>query len=1543
MKKLLFLVFSLTLSINFAFGQAIACNDSIQVSVDRDCEALIHPDMILEGTYANYDDYDVRIYKVMPNPINSPGTEPNPIGVGEYIVGVFDTVNYVGNNCWGKITVMDKMPPTIECDCPEGGEFPEGSELSSPVLGSFITKDDIVEATASCIFTANGLEVGDHYYDVYPITVTSPGVYTFTGTDGNKFNIAILDKPFDPTKSCAETANDMVGQYLEDDAINHDGSAALSTGTTYYLVLSDLDKEYLGTYTMDIATPAGGEVEMAETVYTSECEYAGCYNPTLNYNFLLPEYDDNCEVTADDLTFVQTIRAGEKCGTYIVKRVYTITDKAGMKASCTSEYYFKGVDINNLTWPTNWDGLPNNRDMIECSFNYTRDAFGNPHPSYTGYPDGYSDACGTIEVFYNDQTYTKADGVPCGTKILRNWTVVDDCTGLIYHHTQIIRITDTEAPTFSNLDNMVAKTKAYECNANVKMPAIEHLHDNCDANPKWWISSTDGIVSGDSNNNGFVDAGETWYVNNLTLGDHKVCYHVIDDCGNEEVDCLTISVFDGVPPIPVCEQHKQVGITTNGNAKVFATSFDSGSFDNCNPVFFKALRVNDDLVYDGGCEDLNGDDRPATNVNDVWYDDEVFFCCEDVDKGIMVSLRVFDVDPGNGPIAPHRMRENGDLYGHFNDCWSVVNIESKIPPILDCPPITVSCEESLDPTVNPRLYPTVNSVCGYELDYTDKRDLGVCGSKIKRTWTATGSGRTSTCIQNITVSATDDFNPCTIVFPKDISADCADQLGDGHEPTWDENPCNVVTAEFKDDTFRFVEGACYKIVRNWAVVDWCVYEPNLGAEDNIDEIEGRKLYCNALVEDGYYRYTQILMVTDSQVPEIIVEDQCIASTDCYAYNVELTASATDECNVDQKFNWKYIVTNMDNWETVQYSYNYKPKPSQGVQGSVYKDKLNRTKYASLKLLNGLPVGNYRVIWTVGDGCGNATSKSQFFTIADKKAPTPLLVDIATAVMANGMVELKAISFDKGGCDEGCISSRDNCTPKSGLYFTFSPYLPKFDVEPLKWKKQLHKYGMNFFNPNTGLMMTLADYEAGNADAWLAGENTSQRRYLCDFAEDANYTKSVEIYVWDQFAYNTTCDDGNYDFATVEVNFNHCSSNPFPIVSGNVSFVGNTDLFEGMNITVDNGETIEKVTTNVNGGYSFNLQQGEYEIKGSRDIEYLNGVTTLDIVLIQKYLLGIKDITNPYYLIAADANKNGTVTASDLLEIRKVILGVKSKFENNSWIAISSDYTFNNPYKAFAEAEKAKVRKIKVEDSNISELNFVAVKIGDMNGSANALESRSANSIKLALDNIEMPKGEMVEVPFYAKDFNDVFGLQFTMNLNSANVVSINQGAISINESNINTKDGKLVLSWTSANETSVEDGDVLFTLTMKSNTDTYLNRAINISDNLVRAEAYLGSELEINSIDLDFRNDVSSYTLYQNEPNPFSTTTVIGFDLPEASNYKLTLYDVTGKELMIYNNNGNTGYNKVEISTKDINSTGVLYYRLESGDYTATKKMIVIK
>ncbi|MGB4850182.1 MAG: hypothetical protein WBP41_19820, partial [Saprospiraceae bacterium] len=57
----------------------------------------------------------------------------------------------------------------------------------------------------------------------------------------------------------------------------------------------------------------------------------------------------------------------------------------------------------------------------------------------------------------------------------------------------------------------------------------------------------------------------------------------------------------------------------------------------------------------------------------------------------------------------------------------------------------------------------------------------------------------------------------------------------------------------------------------------------------------------------------------------------------------------------------------------------------------------------------------------------------------------------------------------------------------------------------------------------------------------------------------------------------------------------------------------------------------------------------------------------------------------------------------------------------------------------------------------------------------------------------------------------------------------------------------------------------------------------------------------------------------------------------------LTLFDVTGKVLLVKDQESVKGYNTISVGSKTIPSVGVLYYRLDANEYTATKKMVIIE
>jgi hypothetical protein len=85
------------------------------------------------------------------------------------------------------------------------------------------------------------------------------------------------------------------------------------------------------------------------------------------------------------------------------------------------------------------------------------------------------------------------------------------------------------------------------------------------------------------------------------------------------------------------------------------------------------------------------------------------------------------------------------------------------------------------------------------------------------------------------------------------------------------------------------------------------------------------------------------------------------------------------------------------------------------------------------------------------------------------------------------------------------------------------------------------------------------------------------------------------------------------------------------------------------------------------------------------------------------------------------------------------------------------------------------------------------------------------------------------------------------------------------------------------------------------------------------------------------------FQLFQNYPNPFNPSTTIRFAIPRAGNISLILYNVLGQEVRIILNEVKTaGVYSVDIDAKTL-SSGVYFYRLISGNFNQTKKLIILK
>lgn len=102
---------------------------------------------------------------------------------------------------------------------------------------------------------------------------------------------------------------------------------------------------------------------------------------------------------------------------------------------------------------------------------------------------------------------------------------------------------------------------------------------------------------------------------------------------------------------------------------------------------------------------------------------------------------------------------------------------------------------------------------------------------------------------------------------------------------------------------------------------------------------------------------------------------------------------------------------------------------------------------------------------------------------------------------------------------------------------------------------------------------------------------------------------------------------------------------------------------------------------------------------------------------------------------------------------------------------------------------------------------------------------------------------------------------------------------------------------------------------------------------------------QLNSSQDDYNMTISPFKLMQNKPNPVENSTIIGFNLPQASHAELTFYNIAGKQIFTKSQpeKYNQGYNEISISKEELNFDGVVYYTLVAGDFKATMKMIVLE
>jgi len=538
-----------------------------------------------------------------------------------------------------------------------------------------------------------------------------------------------------------------------------------------------------------------------------------------------------------------------------------------------------------------------------------------------------------------------------------------------------------------------------------------------------------------------------------------------------------------------------------------------------------------------------------------------------------------------------------------------------------------------------------------------------------------------------------------------------------------------------------------------------------------------------------------------------------------------------------------------------------------------------------------PIGDHIISWTVIDLCGNMDFCDQLVSIVNTKGPN--------AVCIYGLSsELIPMDIDLDGTAD---------TEMAVIW------AEDFDAE------SLHPCGYEVFL------------------SFSADINDTSIAFGCNQLGD----QPIELWVTDENGGTAICET----FITITNNADEglCSNfTEMVTVEGRVATDSDKEI-ESVHVNLEGSNLTDM--TDSDGEYAFaNMPMGgAYKVKPRKNDDILNGVTTLDIILIQRHILGLTELATPYQHIAADINKSGSISALDLIELRKVILGVKDEFGNNdSWRFVDADFEFNDILDPLEQyfGEDYNIPVL----SNDMYVDFTGVKIGDVNGSVIVNE--------FAPDNVEARSSKVLKLEgtfdgsqliIKANQSTMLRGMQMTIEYNKDDAIPSKLDSRLLNLSNnsyyINQEEGFITMTWNSDAVTKIEAGDELFAISLEGEMTP---SSIAINSLKTRAEAY---DAEYGIMDISYENEVGDkiLALYQNEPNPWVTETSIKYSLDKDQEVTFYFRDTDGKLIKKISAVGVSGNNELLLQASELNaSTGVIYYELQTQTERIMKKMILI-
>ncbi len=382
-----------------------------------------------------------------------------------------------------------------------------------------------------------------------------------------------------------------------------------------------------------------------------------------------------------------------------------------------------------------------------------------------------------------------------------------------------------------------------------------------------------------------------------------------------------------------------------------------------------------------------------------------------------------------------------------------------------------------------------------------------------------------------------------------------------------------------------------------------------------------------------------------------------------------------------------------------------------------------------------------------------------------------------------------------------------------------------------------------------------------------------------------------------------------------------------------------------------GADNDTYNTGLDGWYLFDdVVNGECTITPECDRDD-PGLNIQDATIIMNQLVGRVEFS-PYQLIAADVTLDCDISISDVVKILRDIAIIED-LPSGPWAFVDRAFAINTDNWCTAPDS------ITTTMSGPSQMDhhFLGIRMGDVNGdwcdqggAFPKAQYVDGAQVSLSINELLPAEDGTISVPIKITNNGEIGGFEIHLDYDPERLSFINASTGSGSSLIANAESDKIHIAWVDVNNPiKPSESEVLVNLSFSTD-DNGLDATSFTFDDIIAVNRD-GQLYRVNVSDGEVDGSIAMpkrFSLSQNHPNPFNPITQINYSLAGESQVRIEVFNITGQRVKtLVDGHMEAGEHTIIWDSKDGNgdavASGIYFYRIKTDQFTATKKMVLLK